>query len=36
VIPVHFIGGLIGTLLTGLFDLSDGLFYGKGAGLLGG
>jgi Amt family ammonium transporter len=36
IIPVHFIGGLIGTFMTGLFDTKEGLFYGKGGSLLGG
>jgi Amt family ammonium transporter len=42
VVGVHVVGGLVGTLLLGLFADSsvvgtgrDGLFYGGGAGLLG-
>lgn len=33
-IPVHFGGGLIGTLLTAFFVQSKGIFYGKGPNLL--
>src|SRR5574344_2101711 len=32
---VHCICGIIGTLLTGLFSISNGLFYGHGFGFLG-
>lgn len=34
-VPVHFAGGLTGTFLTGLFDLTGGLFYGGGGQLMG-
>lgn len=32
---VHGVCGILGTLLTGLFSLSEGLLYGHGAGFLG-
>jgi Amt family ammonium transporter len=32
---VHGVCGILGTLLTGLFSLSEGLFYGHGAAFLG-
>lgn len=32
---VHGVCGFVGTILTGLFSTSEGLFYGGGAGLLG-
>lgn len=32
---VHGVCGFLGTILTGLFSTSEGLFYGAGAGLLG-
>ena len=32
---VHGVCGILGTLLTGLFSVSEGLFYGHGAGFLG-
>jgi ammonium transporter, Amt family len=43
VVGVHFVGGLVGSLLIGFFsnpeffglDLKEGIFYGGGAGLLG-
>jgi len=34
-VPVHFGGGLVGTFFTGIFNRSNGLFYGHGAHLLG-
>ncbi|MFD8035638.1 ammonium transporter [Streptomyces sp. NPDC059717] len=35
VVGVHAVGGLIGTLLIGVYDTTDGLFAGAGAGQLG-
>ena len=32
---VHGVCGFLGTVLTGLFSTSEGLFYGHGAGFLG-
>lgn len=32
---VHGVCGFLGTILTGLFSTSEGLFYGHGAGFLG-
>jgi Amt family ammonium transporter len=34
-VPVHFGGGLIGTILTAFFSITNGAFYGKGLSLLG-